>query len=146
MAEKQLQYYRVWLLPPIVKINKMSKNKKQFGVWMDSHQAIVVGRENIDTGNFVILGHAKVNGQDKNSNENAANNSEQGSMQKLFKEITSFMQNVDEVHVTGTGTAQEQFIRFMSETPQFKNAVAKESTSNKMSDEKLLEFMSEKFN
>jgi hypothetical protein len=34
----------------------------------------------------------------------------------------------------------------MSETPQFKNAVAKESTSNKMSDEKLLEFMSEKFN
>jgi stalled ribosome rescue protein Dom34 len=67
-------------------------------------------------------------------------------MQKLFKEITSFMQNVDEVHVTGTGTAQEQFIRFMSETPQFKNAVAKESTSNKMSDEKLLEFMSEKFN
>ncbi|GEO07695.1 hypothetical protein [Segetibacter aerophilus] len=124
----------------------MSKNKKQFGVWMDSHHATIVGRENIDTGDFVVLGHAKVSGDDNNSNENAANNSEQGSMQKLFKDITSYMQNVDEVHVTGTGTAQEQFIRFMSETAQFKNAVAKESTSNKMGDEKLLEFMSAQFN
>ena len=118
-----------------------AKNKKQFGVWMDSHHAIVVGRENVDTGDFVILGTAKVSGQDNNSNENAANNSEKGAMQKLFKEITSHMQNVDEVHITGTGTAQEQFIKHMAETAQFKNAVAKESTSNKMSDEKLLEFM-----
>ena len=33
----------------------------------------------------------------------------------------------------------------MAETPQFKNVVAKHSTSNKMSKEKLVEFIAEKF-
>jgi hypothetical protein len=55
------------------------------------------------------------------------------------------MQNIDELHVTGTGQVQEQFIRYMAETPQFKNAVAKHSTTTKMSEEKLVEFISTKF-
>jgi stalled ribosome rescue protein Dom34 len=88
----------------------------------------------------------KNGGPGSNSNENTANNLEQGMQQKFFKEIAAHMQNVEEVHVTGTGTAQEQFIRFLSETPQFKNTVSKESTSNKMSDEKLIEFFADKFN
>lgn len=113
---------------------------------MDSQHAIVVGRENPDTGDFKILGHTKISSQQGNSNENAANNAEKGAMQKLFKEITSHMQNADEVHVTGTGTAQEQFIKYLAQTPQFKNTVAKESTSNKMSDESLIEFISAQFN
>ena len=122
------------------------KNKKQFGVWMDSHNATIVGREQIDTGNFVIIAHTKNNSQGGNSNENASNNSERTLQHKFFKEIGSHMQNVDEVYVTGTGKEQEQFIRFLSETPQFKNVIAKESTSNKMSDEKLLEYMTAYFN
>ncbi len=122
------------------------KNKKQFGVWMDSQHAIVVGRENVDSGNFVILAHPNAPRQEGNSNENASNNSEKGSLQKLFKEITSHMQNVDEVHVTGTGSVQEQFIKYLAETAQYKNAVTKESTSNKMSDEQLIEYISAQFN
>lgn len=55
------------------------------------------------------------------------------------------MQNVDEVHVTGTGNAQEQFINYMAETAQYKNVAAKESTSNKMSDEQLIEYVSAQF-
>ena len=123
------------------------KNKKQFGIWLDSHQAIVVGRENVDSGDFIILARSSTGRQGGNSsNENASNNAEKGSLQKLFKEITSHMQNVDEVHVTGTGDAQEQFIHYLAETPQYKNAVTKESTSNKMSDEKLIEYISSQFN
>ena len=122
------------------------KNKKQFGVWMDSKHATVVGRESIDTGDFVILGHSGTGRQESNSNENAANNAEQGSLQKLFKEITSYMQNVDEVHVTGTGDAQEQFIHYLAETAQYKNTVTKESTSTKMSDEKLIQYITSQFN
>lgn len=122
------------------------QNKKQFGVWMDSRHATVAGRENVDTGEFVILGHVKNSGADSNSNENAANNAERGLMLKFFKEITALMQNADEVHITGTGTAQEQFKHYLAETPQFKNTVTKESTTNKMGDEKLLEFIGEKFN
>ena len=122
------------------------KNKKQFGVWMDSHHATIVGRDHVDTGNFVIIAHAKNRSDGGNSNENAANNSEKTLQHKFFKEIGSHIQNVEEVYVTGTGKEQEQFINFLAETPQFKKTIAKESTSNKMSDEKLVEYMTAYFN
>ena len=112
---------------------------------MDTHHATVIGRENLDADEFSVLGHAKSAGPGSNSSENASNNLEKTLMQQYFKEITHHMQNAEEVHVTGTGTAQEQFIRFLGETPQFKNTVTKESTSNRMSDEKLVEFVSGKF-
>jgi len=121
------------------------KNKKQFGVWMDSHHATIVGRENVDSGEFVILGHEKVDGQGSNSSENAANNAERDTLHKLFKNITAHMQNVDELFVTGTGTAQEQFIKYLNETSQYKNVEATENTSNKMSDESLVEYVTAQF-
>ena len=121
------------------------KNKKQFGIWMDSHQATIIGREKNEAGNFVVLAHEKTAGSEGNSNENATNNTEKTMRGTFFKEISAHMQNIDELHVTGTGQVQEQFIRYMAETPQFKNVVAKHSTSNKMSEEKLVEFIAEKF-
>jgi stalled ribosome rescue protein Dom34 len=100
------------------------KNKKQFGVWMDSHHATIVGRENVDNGDFVVLAHCKNEGPDGNSNENAANNQQITLTQKFFKEIAARMPNIDQVHVTGTGQIQEQFIKFLADTAQYKNAVA----------------------
>ena len=127
-------------------MNFMSaKNKKQFGVWLDNHHATVIGRVDLDGDEFSVLGHAKNPGPSGNSNENAANNLERTLMQHYFKEITSHMQNAEEVHVTGTGTVQEQFIHYLRDTPQFKNTVTQESTSNAMSDEKLVSFVSGKF-
>lgn len=123
-----------------------NKNKKQFGVWMDSHQAIIVGRDNMGTGNFTVLANEKNAGDRGNSNENASNNNEKTLRQVFFKDIASHMQNIDELHVTGTGQIQEQFIRYMAETPQFKNTVANHSTSNKMAEEKLVAFIDGKFN
>ncbi len=121
------------------------KNKKQFGVWMDNHQATIVGQLNEATA-FSVLGHAKNAGAQSNSNEKTAQNDAKTLQVKFFKEITTYMQNAEEVHVTGTGTAQEQFINYLAETPQFKNTTTNESTSNKMSDEKLVEYMDGKFN
>jgi stalled ribosome rescue protein Dom34 len=123
-----------------------AKNKKQFGIWMDSQRATIVGRAQTEAGDFVILGHEKYKSQGSNSSENAANNAERSLQQKFFKEIMTHMQNADELHVTGTGQVQEQLIKYLSETPQFKNTVAKESTSAQMSDEKLLEYFTSKFN
>lgn len=111
------------------------KNKKQFGVWMDTHNAVIIGREDADSGTFVVLGNVKNSGPDGNSNENAANNQEIALTQKFFKEITQLMPNVDEIHITGTGQIQEQFIKFLAETAQYKNAASSESTSTKMSDD-----------
>jgi stalled ribosome rescue protein Dom34 len=122
------------------------KNKKQFGVWMDNHHATVIGHADEAAEEFSVLGHADNPGAAGNSNENAAQNQEKTLLHQFFKKITSHMQNADEVHVTGTGTVQEQFIHYLAETPQFKNTTATECTSNKMSDERLVEFIGGKFN
>lgn len=121
-----------------------AQNKKQFGIWMDSQHATVIGRDNADSGDFKVIHTAKNERSVGNSNENAGNNLEKTNLQKYFKEIASHMQNADSFHVTGPGTVQEQFVKFMAETPQFKNTSSEESTSNKMSDEKLIAFFEEK--
>lgn len=53
------------------------------------------------------------------------------------------MQNVDEVLVTGPGVVQEQFIHYLKETPQYKNAEAEEKTSTKMNEEDLLQMVTD---
>lgn len=121
------------------------KQKKQFGVWMDAHHATITGHKDEDNNEFVILGKVDNRGADRNSNENAGNNQEQALTHKFFKEIAAKMVNIDEIHVTGTGQVQEQFIHFLSDTPQYKQAVATESTSNKMSDEALVTMITDHF-
>ena len=122
-----------------------NKIKKQFGVWMDSHHATIIGRDKDDTGNFAVIGHVKNPGPDNNSNENASNNHEITLTHKFFKEITALMVNIDQVHVTGTGQIQEQFIQYLSETPQYKNTKTINSTTEKMSDEHTIAFFSDYF-
>ena len=123
-----------------------AKNKKQFGIWMDSQHATIVGRAQTNEGDFQVLAHESNPSQGGNSNENAANNLERTVQLKFFKQISAHMQNVEELHVTGTGQVQEQFIHYMAETPQHKNTVAVHSTTQKMSDEQLVDFISKKFN
>ena len=122
------------------------KNKKVFGVWMDSHHATIVGKEHVNSGEFVILGHVKNDGPDNNSNEKASHNQEISLTHKFFKDIASKMPNIDEIHVTGTGQIQEEFINFLAETPQYKNVISSDSTSNKMSDENAVVYFTEHFN
>jgi hypothetical protein len=120
-------------------------NKKQFGVWMDTQHATIVGRKNINTGEFVVVAHEKIENDIIHTNENAANNAERTLLHKFFKLIASHMQNAEELHLTGTGTIQEQFKKYMEETPQFKNTKVEDSTANKMSEERLVEFITTKF-
>ena len=122
------------------------KNKKQFGVWMDTHHATVVGRATAETEDFTVLAVAGNAGAEHNTSEKNQHNDERTLQHKFFKEILSHMQNAEEVHVTGTGTSQEQLMRYMADTPQFKNTVTQESTSNKMSDENLAAYIGTKFN
>ncbi len=122
------------------------KNKKQFGVWMDTHQATVVGRADAESEDFTVLAVAGNAGAEHNTSEKNQNNDERTLQHKFFKEILSHMQNAEEVHLTGTGTSQEQLMRYMADTPQFKNTVTQESTSNKMSDENLAVYIGTKFN
>ena len=122
------------------------KNKKQFGIWMDSHHATVVGRVNADSEDFTVLAVADNAGAEHNTSEKNEHNNEKTLQHKFFKDILSHMQNAEEVHLTGTGTSQEQLMHYMADTPQFKNTITQESTSNKMSNENLLEYIAAKFN
>jgi len=119
-------------------------NKNEYGVWMDTQNAVIVGTDENDEDNMVVIAHVKGEGSSPNSSEKNANNQEKTLQAKYFKEITSHMQNATKVHLTGTGTSQEQFMRYLGETPQFKNTKTSECTSNKMSDERLVEFIQEK--
>ena len=121
------------------------KNKKQFGVWMDSHHATIIGKEDVDSGEFIVLGHVKNNGPDANSNENAANNQEITLTHKFFKEIAIKMPNIDQIHITGTGQIQEQFMKFLADTAQYKNVESSESTSTKMSDTETVAYFEKYF-
>jgi len=120
-------------------------NQKQFGVWMDTHQATVVGNEN-GNGALVVLAHIKGEETTQNSSEKNENNHRQTVQAKFFKEIASHLQNATHLHATGTGQVQEQFIHYLADTPQFKNTKTEESTSNKMSDENLVKYFSDKLN
>jgi hypothetical protein len=97
----------------------MSEKTKTIWCLDGSHHATIVGRENVDSGKFVILGHEKL----------MINLFIQAKAQlimprevpsKLFKTSTAHMQNVDELHVTGTGTAQRTVINYLKDTPQYK--------------------------
>ena len=133
-------------MPALHKQLKIMTNQKQFGVWMDTHHATIVGKENADAENFTLLAHVKGEGSTSNSSEKTENNHVRMIEGKFFKEITSHMQNATHIHLTGTGVAQEKFMHYLAETPQFKNTKTEESTSNKMSDEKLVEYMAGKYN
>lgn len=121
-------------------------NQKQIGVWMDSHNAVIVGSNGGQDAPLTILGHAKGEATPPNSNEKTANNHQKTIQSKFFKEISSHLQNATHVHITGTGQAQEQFINWLKDTAQFKNIQTEESTSSRMSEDKLLAFFADKLN
>ena len=108
---------------------------------MDNHQATIVGNQNTEDESLTVLAHIEGEGSTSNSSEKTSNNHEKTIQAKFFKEIASKLVNATHVHVTGTGHAQEQFIHYLADTPQFKKTKTAESTSNKMSDEKLIEYI-----
>jgi stalled ribosome rescue protein Dom34 len=118
--------------------------KKQFGVWMDAHHATIVSKDSEEQGHFSVIAHVKGGATTGNSNEHSGNNHANTMTSQFFKEVASHMPNVDVLHITGTGQAQEQFAHFLADTAQYKNTKTSDSTSNKMTDEALLEYFAER--
>ncbi len=121
-------------------------NQKQFGIWMDTQSATIVEKETPKDGEILVVASVKGEKASPHFSEKTEHNQEKLLQAKYFKEIATHLQNATHIHVTGTGQVQEQFIHYLAQTPQFKNTKTDESTSNKMSDEKLVEFMSAKLN
>ncbi len=120
-------------------------NQKKFGVWMDNYNAQIVGPSDTHADSIMFLANVEGEKPTYNASEKNGNNQEKMLQAKYFKEIASHIVNATHVHLTGTGQAQEKFMHYLADTPQFKNTVATECTSNKMSNERLIEFISDKF-
>ena len=119
--------------------------KYQFGVWMDNYNAVIIGRDEDETQDFQVIATVNSEMPAPNTNEHTGNNHEIMLKKKFFKEILKYMQNAKEVHLTGTGQAQEELMKYMAEEPQFKNTVTSESTTTQMSEERIAEYIAEKF-
>jgi stalled ribosome rescue protein Dom34 len=117
---------------------------KQFGVWMDSHNATVIGKDGGEQGMFTVIAHVKGAVSQGNSSENAGNNHAKTLTAQYFKEIASHMPNADVLHITGTGQIQEEFAHYLAETAQYRKTRTSDSTSNKMSDDALLDYFAVK--
>ena len=120
--------------------------QRQFGVWMDTHHATVVGSNDTEGETLTVLAHIAGEEVSPGSGNKNENNQKKMLQAKFFKEIATHLQNATLLHATGTGQVQEQFIHWLAATPQFKNTQTEESTANKMSDERLVEFFAGKFN
>ena len=114
--------------------------QKQFGVWLDTRQAVIVGKENSEEDQLAVLATVAADDIPGNTSEKNHNHHERTVQLKYFKAIAVHLQNATQIHVTGTGQVQEQFIHWLEETPQFKNTKTEESTVNKMSEDKLVVF------
>jgi hypothetical protein len=121
------------------------KEQRPYGVWMDTKHATIVGSHE-KAGTLTVLGHVSVEEVTPASGNKHLNNQKEIQRTKFFKQISSYLENATLLHATGTGHAQEQFIHYLAEIPQFKKTRTEESTANKMSDERLVEFFEEKFN
>lgn len=116
------------------------KDKKLAGVWLDSDKAIVAkNHDGQEVSEFHVCGHFTHEKQHGNSNENAANNSEQTTKTKFFKEIDKALENTVELYITGPGTIQEELKTYLHDTAQFKDLKISLDTSQQMSDEAVLE-------
>ncbi|MEO8146047.1 MAG: hypothetical protein ABI723_00355 [Bacteroidia bacterium] len=119
------------------------KNNYKFGIWMDSMHATIIEADK-ENGKLRVLAHVEGEEPTAHESEKTENNQKIMLQAKYFKEIASHLQNATHVHLTGTGQAQEQFIHYLSQTPQFKNTQTEETTTNRMSDEKLLDYFNDK--
>lgn len=113
---------------------------------MDTQHATVVGYNNSESEKLAILAHVAGEEVSSSPSEKNEHNQKQKLQAKFFKEIAAHLTNATFLHATGTGQVQEQFLHYLADTPRFKNAKTEESTANKMSDERLLEFFADKLN
>ncbi len=122
-----------------------NKRKKQFGVWMDTHHAVIVGRADGNGVEFSVLGTAGEVGDIQVMPERKQYPDASVLQDRFFKEILFYMRNAEEVHLTGTGKWQKEFIAYMSNSPQCKDTATAVSISAKMNDDELAEYIETQF-
>ena len=121
--------------------------KKQAGLWIDTHKAIVARNHDFqNVADFQVASTIKADIQHGNSNENTSNNAEKTNRVKFFKEIEKTITNSEELYITGPGQIQEELKKYLEETPQYKNLKITLGTDQQLSDGQVLETVKGFFN
>ena len=91
---------------------KIMTNQKQFGIWLDTRQAVIIGKENLEDEQFTVLATVASDDIPGNTSEKNHNHHEKTVQLKYFKSIAIHLHNATNIHITGTGQVQEQFIHW----------------------------------
>jgi stalled ribosome rescue protein Dom34 len=97
------------------------QGKKIAGVWIDHRHAYVISTpDRAHTGEYSII--KKMEAQhhsDHSSSENAHNHKLATETHKLYESVSSVIQDVDSIFLTGPGTAQEEFQNYLKKEHAF---------------------------
>lgn len=122
----------------------MEQVKKLAGVWMDHHEAYVISNHDGKTvTSLQVKGHVKSNHQTGHGSEYTAHNAKKDLLHKFFHEIMHLLTNTEELHLIGTGTAQEELIHYLTDIPQWKKMKITQDTAEKMRADQALNKISE---
>lgn len=119
----------------------MSKSLKVSGVWMDQkHAYVIASPDKSASGDFDIFAEVKCEDHDDDAykNEKVNQSKETQELKKYFKEIASFIDDVQSIYIFGPGQAQEQFKNFLKDYQNFDEKEIKLGTSDKISENQMI--------
>ena len=124
----------------------MQKLEKLAGVWMDHHEAHIISNHNgREVTSLQIKGHVKADVNNRYGSEVTAHNSKVTSLHKFFHEIIEHLTNTQELHLLGTGTAQEEFTHYLANIPQWQKLKVTDEPTGKMNAEQTLNKISDHY-
>ena len=124
----------------------MEKSEKLAGVSLDHHEAhIISNHDGQEVTSLQIKGHVKSEDHGRHGSEFTANNAKVNALHKFFDDILAHLTNTQELHLLGTGTAQEEFTNYLATIPQWKKMKVTDEPTGKMSAEETLNKLSEHY-
>lgn len=112
----------------------MEHPEKLAGVWLDHHEAHIISNHDGRTVSALrVKGHVTSDTHSGgHGSEYTANNAKVNALHKFFNEILHELTNTDELHLLGTGIAQEQLIHYVKGISQWKKMKVTEESTGKL--------------
>ena len=135
---------------------------KKIGVFMDHTKAVLIRYENGAAG-FLETVLSEYGGKDRyegegsdetrftsdpyhmSNNEFKKHRIEENDLHDYYKRLASYLEGYDELLLFGPGEAKKQFKNFVEQQHAFKNKMMHVASSDKLTDNQLLEFVREYF-
>lgn len=124
----------------------MAQTEKLAGIWMDHQEAFVISNHDGKTINTLeVKAHVKADYQGGYGSEHTSQNAKKNALHKFFQEAMQPLANTEELHLIGTGTAQEELMHYLAEIPQWKKMKVTQDTAGKMGADQALNAISEHY-